>query len=142
MTKAAGLSLSEIKVGLTVSFPVVLTPQKVKSFLNLSGDFNPLHADQVYAKTTRFGAIVVPGMLLASFFSQLVGMHLPGKKALYMSQTLQFKQPGFIDDEVVVKGEVTSISHKLSLIVMKTTITRIKDKTLLVAGEAKVMYLG
>lgn len=141
MNKSTELTLNEIQVGLSASFSVVITKKMVEDFLQLSGDFNPLHSDETYAHSTKFGKIVVPGMLLASFFSRLVGMHIPGKNSLYMSQTLQFKQPTFVSDVVAIRGEVTAVSKKLGLITMATTVENNQSGTLLLTGEAKVLYL-
>lgn len=141
MNKPADLKLAEIKVGSTASFTVTITRQQVRDFLQLSGDFNPLHSDEKYAQTTKFEKVVIPGMLLASYFSRLVGMHLPGKRALYLSQTLQFKQPAFIGDKVVIHGEVTAVSQKLGLITLVTGVVRSHDQKTLVGGETKVLYL-
>ncbi len=134
------LAFSEISLGLSDSFQIKLTEEMVNSFLKLSGDFNPLHADESYAQNTPFGKRVVPGMLLSSFFSRLVGMHLPGKQALYLSQQLQFKKPAFIGDAIVVTGTVQRISIPLRIITMQTQIARDGTSTVLVDGECRVQY--
>ena len=80
-------------------------------------------------------------MLLASFFSKLIGMHLPGKNSLYLSQNLEFKQPAFMGDTVLVSGKITKLSINLQLMTLKTTIHRQSDHQLLVDGEARVLFL-
>jgi acyl dehydratase len=60
--------------------------EDVAAFAAISGDFSPLHMDDEYARGTEFGGRVVHGLLVGSLFSQLVGMHLPGKQALYLGQ--------------------------------------------------------
>ena len=140
MSKAENLNLDDIKVGMAREFSVSIDEEMVERFANLSGDFNPLHMDEDYAKNTKFQKRVVHGMLLASFFSRLVGMHLPGKKALYLLQNLKFKNPAFIGDQLKVTGRVTSVSEQLKIITMETTILNSKGQTL-VEGEAKVTIL-
>ena len=131
-------SIHEISVGHTKEFDVLITEKSVDEFAKISGDLNPLHVDETYAQTTKFQKRVCHGMLLSSYFSQLVGMYLPGKNALYLSQTLQFPSPCFINDKITVKGEVISKSDSLKIITLKTTITNQNNETL-VKGEAKVL---
>ena len=76
-------TFEEIKIGLKKEFSVKITEELVNDFAKISGDFNPLHMDEEYASTTSFEKRVVHGMLLASFFSRIDGMYLPGKHALY-----------------------------------------------------------
>jgi 3-oxoacyl-[acyl-carrier protein] reductase len=83
-----------------------ITAEDVAAFAALTGDYNPLHVDPDYAKTTEFGKQVVHGMLSASFISTLIGMLLPGPGALWTSQTLNFRGPAFIGDTITVRGVV------------------------------------
>ena len=110
----------------------------LNDFAKISGDYNPLHMDEIYANTTRFGKRVCHGMLLASFFSRLVGMYLPGKNSLYFSQSLNFKSPCFINDEVTIEGEVLDKSISTRIITMKTTIHN-QHGECLVDGLAKAI---
>ena len=77
-------------------------------------------------------------MLLASLFSKLTAMYLPGQGSLYISQTLNFVSPAFIDDIVTASGEITKISSSTGIIRVKTEITNMNNN-LLVSGEAKVL---
>ena len=77
-------------------------------------------------------------MLLASFFSQLVGMYLPGKNSLYFSQTLNFRNPCFIDDNITIEGEIIEKKSNVKLITLKTTIHN-QDGKCLIDGIAKVI---
>tara|TARA_B100001142_G_scaffold285123_1_gene299226 strand:+ start:17 stop:442 length:426 start_codon:yes stop_codon:yes gene_type:complete len=110
----------------------------VNDFAKISGDFNPLHMSEEYASTTNFGKRVCHGMLLASFFSQLVGMYLPGKNSLYFSQTLNFRNPCFIDDNITIEGEIIEKKSNVKLITLKTTIHN-QDGKCLIDGIAKVI---
>ena len=131
-------SFEEIDVGLKHSFEVIINEDLEEDFATISGDFNPLHIDEQYAKKTKFGKRVCHGMLLASFFSRLVGMYLPGKNALYFSQNLNFVGPCFIRDKIMVKGEIIDKSEATKMIKIKTTIKNIEGK-LLVEGIAQVL---
>ena len=110
----------------------------VNDFAKISGDFNPLHMSEEYASTTNFKKRVCHGMLLSSFFSQLVGMHLPGKNSLYFSQTLNFRNPCFIDDNITIEGEIIEKKSNVKLITLKTTIHN-QDGKCLIDGIAKVI---
>jgi len=131
-------SFEEIKIGLIHNFEVGIDEELTKKFANVSGDFNPLHMDEQYAKETKFGKRVVHGMLLASFFSRLVGMYLPGKNALYFSQNLNFVKPCFIGDKVTVQGEIIDKSDATKIIKLKTSIKNQEGKSL-VEGTSQVM---
>jgi len=131
-------SFDEIKVGLKHNFEVNIDEELTKKFANISGDFNPLHMDEKYAKETKFERRVVHGMLLASFFSKLVGMYLPGKNALYFSQNLNFVKPCFIGDKVTVEGEIIDKSEATRIIKLKTSIKNQEGKAL-VEGTSQVI---
>ena len=131
-------SFNEIKIGLEHYFDITISNELEENFAKISGDFNPLHMDEQYAKKTKFGKRVCHGMLLASFFSRLVGMYLPGKNALYFSQNLNFIAPCFIGDKIIVKGEIIDKSESTKMIKIKTTIKNIEEK-LLVEGVAQVL---
>jgi len=131
-------SFDEIKVGLKHNFEVNIDEELTKKFANISGDFNPLHMDEKYAKETKFEKRVVHGMLLASFFSKLVGMYLPGKNALYFSQNINFVKPCFIGDKVTVEGEIIDKSEATRIIKLKTSIKN-QEEEALVEGTSQVI---
>lgn len=128
----------EIQLGLEHEFTEKITESYLEQFANLSGDHNPLHMDENYAKTTQFNKRVCHGMLLASFFSKLVGMHIPGKNALYFSQTLNFQNPCFVGDTVKVYGQVVDKSESTKILTIKTAIYN-QAGICLIDGIAKVM---
>ena len=132
------LSYDDILIGQQDSFIIKITESMVEKFSNLSGDLNPLHMDNEFAESSSFNKRIVHGMLLASFFSQLIGMKLPGKNALYFSQTLNFRSPCYIDDEIQVVGEVTEKSDSTQIITVSTSIFN-KSKTCLIDGIAKII---
>ena len=131
-------SYDDIFIGQKESFMIKITESMVQTFGNFSGDLNPLHMDTKFAESSSFKKRIVHGMLLSTFFSQLVGMHLPGKNALYFSQTLNFRSPCYIDDEIEVIGEVTEKSDSTQIITVSTSIFN-KSKTCLIDGIAKII---
>ena len=140
MIESIEAKLDDLQVGQKVEFTEVISESMVEEFAKLSGDYNPHHIDESYAKKTRFKKRICHGMLLASFFSKLTGMYLPGKGSLYLSQSLNFIAPAFIDDEVTVEGEIVKISHSTGIVTVKTKIT--KENTIqLITGSAKIVIL-
>jgi 3-hydroxybutyryl-CoA dehydratase len=131
-------SFSDISVGMTAEFTVSITESLVESFCTLSGDSNPLHMDEDYAKTTPFGGRIAHGQISACLFSRLIGMHLPGKYALYLSQTSQFRSPLRIGMETLVRGTVLQVSPATHTIVIQTQVINIEDNSLLTDGQALV----
>ena len=132
------LSYNDISIGRQESFIIKITESMVEKFSNLSGDLNPLHMDNEFAESSLFKKRIVHGMLLSSFFSRLIGMKLPGKNALYFSQTLNFRSPCYIDDEIEVVGEVTEKSDSTKMITVTTSIFN-KSKICLIDGVAKII---
>jgi len=131
-------TFEDLFVGQKVSFTQKIDESILDEFAKISGDFNPLHMNDEYASNTNFGKRVCHGMLLASFFSRLVGMHLPGKHSLYFSQSLNFRNPCFIDDLVSIEGEIVEKKPNMKLITMKTSINNQSGKCL-IDGIAKVI---
>lgn len=137
--EAQNLSFVDISVGDTASIERTMSAGDVITFAQLSGDNNPLHTDEAYAKETKFGRPLVHGMLLGSLFSTLVGMYLPGKKCLYLGQTLQFRKPVFIGDTVTVHGTVATKSESTHILTLDMVIT--KEGEEVVSGVATVQVL-
>jgi len=130
-------NFDEISLGENFEITRQFTEEDVQQFARLSGDFSPLHVDPVYARTTEFGGCVVHGMLLASLFSQLVGMHIPGTLALYLGQDTSFRKPVLVGETVRAIGKVTAKNEGTRTIVLGTEIRNAQDKVV-VSGTAKV----
>jgi len=114
---------ADLHIGLAQSFEVVLDDQKLQSFLAISGDHNPLHTDEDYAKTKGFKSKVVYGLLSSSFYSTLVGVYLPGKFAILHGIDIQFVGPVFVGDQLQVYGVIKYINEAYKQIEVKAHIT-------------------
>jgi 3-hydroxybutyryl-CoA dehydratase len=101
----------DLSLGMRARFEVPLTAEMMTAFAAVSGDLNPLHLDEVYARQKGFTGRVAFGMLTSSLYSRLVGMYLPGKRALLQGIDLEFKGPAYIDDVLSVSGEVTYLNE-------------------------------
>ena len=86
-----------------------VTQADLEHFIAITGDTNPLHVDEAFAEKTFFGQRIAHGMLSASLFSTLVGMHIPGTGAIYKSQTLEFLRPVHIGDTLCAWFEIISV---------------------------------
>lgn len=137
--KASDLTINDINVGDQSSFDRTFSENDVQVFSELSGDINPLHTDEKYANTTAFKKRLVHGMLVGSLCSRLVGMYLPGKRCLYLKQTLSFKRPVFIGDTVKVCGKVISKSEVTKILTIIINIK--KGEEIVMEGEANVQVL-
>ena len=131
-------TFDEIEIGLTKQFQITITESMIDDFAKLTGDFSPIHMDKDYASTTTFEKRVVDGMLLASFLSKIVGMYLPGKHALYFSQSLDFRQPCFIGDTITVSSIVIDKSPSTKILKIESKITNQVGKILL-SGIGRVI---
>ncbi|MBS3076649.1 MaoC family dehydratase [Candidatus Pacearchaeota archaeon] len=126
--------------GMRFEFKKVITNEDLDSFAKIVGDYNPLHCDVEFAKKKGFKDRVVYGMLAGSLFSTLVGMVCPGKNNLYLSQNLNFREPIYAGEELVIRGEILSKIDGINLLVIKTEI--ISNKSIKVEGVAKVRIIG
>ncbi|MBL76720.1 MAG: enoyl-CoA hydratase [Chloroflexi bacterium] len=132
------LTFDQIEIGLTKEFNVTITQSLVDDFAKISGDFSPIHMNEEFAKSTKFGKKIVHGMLLASFLSRMVGMYLPGKHALYSSQMLEFHNPCYVGDKLTVSSIVNDKSESTKIIKIESKITNNK-KDILLCGEGRII---
>jgi 3-hydroxybutyryl-CoA dehydratase len=136
--KPSEYSFDEIELGMQKSFKVDISKNMLDVFGRDTGDYNPLHMSEEYASSTSFKKRVCSGMFLASFFSRIVGMYLPGKHALHISQSLNFVNPCFIGETITVEGKVIDKSPATKIIKLETTITNESGKRI-IDGKAQVI---
>ena len=136
--KLSKYTFDEIEIGLTKQFQITITESIVDNFAKLTGDFSPIHMDEDYASTTTFQKRVVHGMLLASFLSRIDGMYLPGKHALYFSQSLDFRHPCFLGDTITISSVVIDKSSSTKILKIESKITN-QDGKILLSGIGRVI---
>jgi 3-hydroxybutyryl-CoA dehydratase len=132
-----GYYFEELSIGMAASFAKTVTEADIANFAGVSGDFNPVHVNEDFAKTTMFGGRIAHGMLSAAFISTVLGMKLPGPCCIYVGQSLKFKAPVHIGDTVTARVEVVSTLPEKKFVTLKTTCT-VAGK-LVVDGEATLM---
>lgn len=128
-----------IKIGDQASLTKSFSIAEVATFAQLSLDSNPLHANTEMARQSMFGQPVVHGSLVAGLISAVLGAQLPGPGTIYLSQSLNFKAPVFIGDEVIARVVVTKMRPEKGILTLATTCIR-QDGTLVIEGQAVVMH--
>lgn len=99
----------EYKVGDKAAFSKTVSESDIYLFAGVSGDYNPAHVNEAYAKETSFHTRIAHGMLSSSFISAVLGTKLPGPGTIYLEQSLVFKKPVFIGDTVTAEVEIIEI---------------------------------
>ena len=127
----------EIRIGMEEQFQVKITEKMLDSFCIITGDKNPLHCDEEYAKAKGKKGRVSYGMLTASFLSTLAGMYLPGEKSLLQSVEVKFLKPVYIGDILKISGIVVEKHDVFQRIEVKVTVTR-NDGEKVLKGRMKV----
>lgn len=128
-----------IRVGDTAEFSKTITDDDVRVFADLTGDHNPVHLDDQYASGTRFGRRVAHGMLTASLISSVLANKLPGEGTVYLSQSLKFVAPVYLDDTVTARVTVTNVREEKPIATLETVCLNQHGETL-VKGEAVVLF--
>ena len=129
-----------IKVGDSFSKERLITDELIRAFAEVSGDYNPIHLDEEFAKTTRFGNRIAHGMLSGAFISAVLGYEFVEKKIIYLSQSMKFTAPVYIGDTVTTTATIANIREDKGIITMETICTK-QDGEVVVKGEAVVMVL-
>jgi len=123
-------SISDFKIGMTESYSQTITDSDVKAFAAFSGDRNPVHMDEEFAENSRFKGRIAHGLLSASFFSAIFGMRIPGSGCVYVSQSLSFKRPVYVNDTVTATVEIIGINLEKKRIFFSTICT-VRGKTVI-----------
>jgi len=134
---AKGYFFEELEVGMEASYSKTITNEDVLAFAELSGDTNPVHLDDAYAAGTMFKGRIAHGFLTASLISTVLGTKLPGPGCIYLSQSLKFRAPVRIGDEVVAKARIAGLDAEKGRAVLVTECA-VNGKSV-IDGEAIMM---
>jgi 3-hydroxybutyryl-CoA dehydratase len=129
--------MSAFKVGDRKTVTVQVTDKMVRQFAEMSGDFNPIHLDEEYAKKTRFGRRIAHGMICGALISRALAMELEGG-GIYLSQNLKFLQPVFIDDILTIELHVQTLREERGIASIETMVKK-QNGEVCVKGEAMIM---
>ncbi len=134
----SGRSLRPYTVGVTASLTRTITEEDVQAFARLTGDTNPLHLDDAFARTTQLGRRVAHGFLAAGLISAVLGTQLPGPGAIYLEQRLRFLKPVFPGDTVTAQVEVTGYQPEKGIVTLNTDCFNQRREQVL-GGEAVLL---
>jgi len=125
--------VSPVQVGDSYTITKTITAETVAAFADLVGDHNPVHLDEAFAATTRFGRRIAHGMISAGLISAAIANGWPG--SIYLSQTLQFRAPVYLDDTVTAQVTVIAIRPDKPIVTYRTECHN-QNNTLILEGEA------
>ena len=128
----------KLSVGDTAEITRTIAESDIEAFAGVTGDRNPVHLDDEFAKKTRFGRRIAHGMLTASLISSVLANHLPGEGSVYLGQTLQFVAPVFPGDEVTARVTVTEVRENRPIVKLETVCVNQRGETV-IRGEATVL---
>lgn len=132
-----GYFFEDLAVGMSAVFAKTITEADIVLFSGVTGDMNPVHVNDVFAKDTMFKGRIAHGMLTASLISTVLGMKLPGPGCIYLSQSLRFLAPVRIGDTVEARVQITELIEKKKRLIAHTTAS-VGDKVVC-DGEAVMM---
>ena len=131
------LTVDKIKIGQSAEFLKIISEEEIKKFAQLTGDNNPIHLDDQYAKKTMFKKRIAHGLLTASLISTVIATKLPGPGSIYLDQSLKFLAPVYIGDQIRIFVKVTKKNIE-KRIVMLSTEAYVSEKKI-ITGEARIL---
>ncbi|MBC7371593.1 MAG: MaoC family dehydratase [Bdellovibrionaceae bacterium] len=124
-------------VGFKAHLDIQVTDKMVRQFAEMSGDFNPIHVDEEYAKSTRFGRRIAHGMIVGALISRTLNEKIGGG-GVYLAQNLKFVNPVFIDDTVTIELTITGLRKEKGIATVET-LAKKQTGEIVVKGEAIIM---
>jgi len=137
MNPRNGYDIEDMAIGMSAETTKTITDADIVLFAGVSTDFNAVHMDEEYARTTPFGGRIAHGMLSASLLSSVLGNQLPGPGVVYLSQSLRFRAPVRIGDTVHARVTVKEVVAEKCRVVLDTVCTVLGK--VVIDGEATVM---
>ena len=136
----ASCSIKDIAEGARAQVDFTVSRGDMLAFAALSGDHNPLHLDEAFARARGFEGVVVYGALIAAKISGLIGMKLPGRDSVWCSLSLQFRAPLYVGEPARAEGVVSAVSEATGMV--ELAITAWKKEVLLARGNAEVLLVA
>ena len=135
---ARDVAYDDIHIGDKASLSKTISEHDVYTFAGVTGDFNPVHVNEEFAKQTMFKGRIAHGMLSAGLISAVLGTELPGINTIYMNQELKFLAPVHYNDTLTAKVDCLEKNDEKHRLVFRTTVTN-QDGTVVTDGQARVM---
>lgn len=133
--------MKQFSVGQQATCSKTFTETDLVLFAGISGDFNPIHINEEYAKQTQFKKRIAHGLLTSSLLSQLLGVHLPGKGSVYMNQSIRFTAPVFIGDTITATGIIEAVDEEKHTVTLLTECHN-QHNELVLTGTAMMLTPG
>ena len=137
MAQYEGYKYEDLEIGMSAESKHTISAEDIDLFAQVSGDRNPLHMDDEFAKDTVFGKRIAHGALSASFISGVLGNDLPGPGSIFVALNMRFRRPVFIGSEVIARAEVSEKMDKGNKVTLK--VSCIVDGKRCITGEAQVV---
>lgn len=131
--------MDKFYIGQEITEEKIFLKEEVDAFAEITGDNNPLHIDEEYAKKSRFGKTIVHGILVVGLVSKIIGTQLPGKGSIYMEQSVQFRKPVYIGEKVIVKVKIIDMDMSGKIISLETDVFD-SSGNYAVKGKAKILF--
>lgn len=133
------MKFEDFTVGQEYRETIKITDDMVRKFAELTGDTNPLHLDESFARKSRFGRRICHGMLVASMISRIMGINFPGPGTVIVKQLLKYRAPVYIDETVEVQVTVLEINSDKKRIMLDTPVYK-KDGVKAIDAQAEVLF--
>lgn len=130
-------NIKQIKIGTKFLKSTLVTEEMINGFAKYTGDNNPVHLNEKFASKTMFKKRIAHGFLVGSFISAILGNDFPGNGTIYLSQSMKFRAPVFINDEITVEVEVIDIPKENRLTLRTTCVNQ--ENVVVLEGEAFVI---
>ena len=131
----APATTAQLAVGQTATRSMTVTAEHVKTYAELSGDYNPLHFDESFCAKTRFGRLVAQGGLTTGLLHALVAMDMPGPGSVFLNQNWKFTAPVYIGDTITAEATVLEV-HATKPVSRLAIVIRNQDGVVVLEGEA------
>jgi len=131
-------TMNELQLGQSASFTKTITEKEVRLFAELSGDSNPVHLDEGFAKTTIFKDRIAHGILCGSLISTVLGMHLPGPGSIYLKQEFKFMAPVYFGDVLTATCSVKEKMEEKNRVILDCKVIN-QNEVVVISGEATIM---
>jgi 3-hydroxybutyryl-CoA dehydratase len=131
------MNIQTLKIGDSFSRKTMVYEESINGFAKYSGDYNPVHIDEQYASETIFKHRIAHGFLIGSFISAVLGNEFPGNGTIYLSQTMKFRAPVYIGDEISIEVEIIDFPKENR--VLLSTICKNQNDIIVIEGEALII---
>jgi acyl dehydratase len=137
--QARVLTWDRLAEGMAATVDFAVTPAEMRAFAALSGDYNALHHDPAFARGKGFDGVVVYGGLIVAKISQLIGMKLPGRDAVWMGLSLRFRKPLYVGQQARLEGTITRLSDATRVVGLRIEVSSAGQ--LLAEGDVEALVV-